>query len=79
VLNVWHQFSHRNTIATQPVAHYPSWQPTFHLQDLSEKPLRCSRVSMALNKNIDHFAFLVDRSPKVVNSTIDLQVDLIQK
>ena len=78
VLNAWHQPFHCDTITAQTVGGCSSRKSTLYPQDLSEKPLRYSRVSMALNDNIDHFAFLVDRSPKVLISTIDLQVDLIQ-
>jgi hypothetical protein len=52
---------------------------TMGLQESFEEALRGLAVSSRLQKHIDHFTILVDRTPEIVLPTPDLHEDLIDK
>lgn len=72
------QATNRSAVAPQLIGHDPTRLAGQEAQDLPEESLRCTGVAQALDQNIDHLLFPVDRTPKVLMIAVDLQVHLVE-
>ncbi len=72
------QATNRSAVAPQLIGHDPTRLVGQEAQDLPEESLRCTGVAPALDQNIDHLLFPVDRTPKVLMIAVDLQVHLVE-
>ncbi len=74
-----YKFSTSNTIAAQLVGHDLSGFAAMTSQYPFKKPPGCRTVSSRLEKNINHFAVLINSSPQVMLLTIYLDEDLVDE
>ena len=74
-----YQLSMRDIVAPQFIRYDLPWLSTMATQQAPEKTLRRPAVSTRLQKYIDNFAVLVDRSPKIMLLTIDFDENLINE
>ena len=65
------------TIASQFVCHYLPRMVAMSLEQAPEEAFGGIAIPAALQIHIDHFAILVDRSPQILLSTLNLYEDLI--
>ena len=66
-----------DSVAPQFVGHHSPWLTTICFQKTLEETLGCLSVSSHLQKHINHFSILIDRSPKIVLLAPDLHEDFI--
>jgi hypothetical protein len=66
-----------NSVAPQIVGHYFSRLAAMRFEQTLEETYRCLSVSARLQKHIDHFTILIDRTPKIVLLALDLHKDFI--
>jgi len=68
-----------NAVAPQFVGHHSPWLTAMRLQQALEEPLGGLRISPRLQKNINHFTVLIDRTPEIVLLAPDLREDLVDE
>ena len=78
VLHTRHDFFLCGFVAAELVGDQYARHVLAPLEQLAEELLGCSFVPPALDEDIEHIAFLVDRPPEIVGLAIDLEEHFIQ-
>jgi hypothetical protein len=74
-----HQFSMRDTVASQLIRdNLSGFTAIFSKQSLEKPPGSCT-VASCLKKYIDHLSVLVNRSPQILLPAADLHEDFVNK
>jgi len=76
---IWDEFAARNTITSQLVGDDFPWFTFVFLQYSIEKSLSSLGVSPFLEKHINDFTILIDRSPKIVLLAINFDEHFINE
>src|SRR3954453_7800792 len=76
--NSGHHDPFRCPVATQLVSNDHAWSAPRCTQQLAEEPDGSKAIALWLHENIRDNTVLIDRSPKVVGDSVDLEEDFIQ-
>src|SRR5215472_9434211 len=76
--NARHDFGLGSGIAAQLVGNDNTRDIPHPLEQLTEELSRRSLIAPGLHEDIEHFALLIDRAPKILQPTVDANEHLIE-
>jgi hypothetical protein len=78
VLDTRHDLSLGRAVTPEPIRDDQSGYIPRALQQLPEELLSCSFISAALDQDVGHLTLLVDGTPEVMSTPVDLEEHFIE-